>query len=267
MKLHPRLSLSALVTPTFSFAEDLAFWSECGLQHVGLYSGKVTAHGDDAAVADLKARGLRVSSIVCPAFTLDDPAVLAREQDYLNTMVDVAAEVGGIIYCPPGKGRFDEWTANVASYAAAVAPCIAHACARGVIVAFEPTLRPHLSFVHNLRDGLDLARDSGAAMVVDIGNCYTERDHRALIHQMAGTMAVVQISDVAVGTSSAPGKGLRCLPGEGELPLEDHIRAAHESGYAGPFEIEFMGEPDVDRAAIRRSLHLVDGMLRRVVGP
>jgi len=266
LPLHPRLSLSGLVTLAWSFAEDLAFWRECGLHHVGLFAPKVGAHGPDRVAAELSALGLRVSTIICSPFTLDDRAAWEQERALLTTMIGVAAEVGGVVYGPPGKGWFDEWDANVAAYSEAVAPCLEAAAARGVTLAFEATLRPALSFVHTLVDARDLARASGAGMVVDIGNCYTERGHRAFIRGLGPEMAVVQLSDVAVGTVRAPGPALRILPGEGELPLEDHVRAAVDAGYKGPFEIELLGSGEVDRAAIRRSLDHVSAILDRVIG-
>jgi len=79
-------------------------------------------------------------------------------------------------------------------------------------------------------------------------------------------MALVQLSDLDAGTPAALGTGTRVLPGEGDLPLEDHIRAAHEAGYAGAYEIELLGQAEPDRTAIRRSLELVSAMLDRVAG-
>jgi len=267
MSLHPRLALNALVTPAWSFEQDLAFWTECGLSTVGLLHNKVAAHGADRVAAALHERGFALAAVICGCFTLDDRSAWPAEQARLNAMIDLAAPFGGMVYGPPGQGRFDDWAGNCATYAEAVAPCLAHARERGVTLAFEPTLRPAMSFVHNLRDGLDLAAASGTAMVVDIGNCCTERDHRAVIRAMKPEqIAMVQISDVAIGTAARPGSGLRVLPGHGDLPLEEHIRAAHEAGYAGPFEIEFMGDAEVDRDAIRRSLALVSDMLDRVIG-
>jgi sugar phosphate isomerase/epimerase len=265
--LHPRLSLNGIVTPAWSFAQDLAFWRECGLSCVGLLHPKVMAHGPDRVAAALKSEGLTVSTIICGVFTLEQPECWPAERARLDAMIDLAAEVGGTVYGPPGRGWFDQWDANCAAYAEAVAPCLAHARERDVTLAFEPTLRPALSFVHTLRDGLDLCAVSGVAMVVDIGNCCTERDHRATIRAMPiNRMGLVQISDLDAGTPAAPGMGIRVLPGEGDLPLEDHIRAAHEAGYAGAYEIELLGQAEPDRTAIRRSLELVSAMLDRVVG-
>lgn len=266
MDLHPRLSLNAIVTPSWSFDQDLAFWTECGLRTVGLLHRKVNATGADRVRSALRERGLALSAVISGWFTLDDPSAWPEERSGINAMIDLAAEFGGMVYGPPGRGWFDQWDRNCAAYAQVVAPCVAHARERGVTLAFEPTLRPALSFVHNLRDALDLAEVSGAQVVVDIGNCCTERDHRALIRSMPPErIAIVQISDVDMA-GLTPTSGMRVLPGQGTLPLEDHIRAAHEAGYTGPYEVELMGTEQVDKAAIRNSLALVSGMLDRVLG-
>jgi sugar phosphate isomerase/epimerase len=175
----------------------------------------------------------------------------------MNRCIDVARVLGGAVYGPPGKGEIDRWGDNAARYAEAVAPCADHARECGVTLAFEPSLRPNVSFVHNLRDSIDLADRAGTAIVVDIGNCYHERDVMAWIDRVGERIAIVQVSDVAIGTLDAPGPCVRGLPGEGELPLRSFLECAIAAGYDGPFEIEFLGTDDVDEAAFRRS---VDGM-------
>lgn len=263
--LHPRLSLSALVTPAWTFAQDMAFWKTAGLRHVGLFAPKVAAFGANRVAAALRAEGLSVSSIICGVFTLDDDSAWARERAALAEMIDLAAEVGGAVYAPPGKGRIDSFDMNAALYAEAVAPCIAHAKTCGVTVAFEPSLRAYTSFVHNLRDAIDLADISGAKLVVDVGNCYHERDARQWIGRAGARIAVVQLSDVAIGTVTTPGTGLRDLPGRGELPLDIFVSAAVAAGYAGPFEIEFLGSGAPDERAILESLRHTSEMLYRTL--
>jgi sugar phosphate isomerase/epimerase len=58
---------------------------------------------------------------------------------------------------------------------------------------------------------------------------------------------------------------VRTLPGQGELPLGDFVRAADAAGYTGPFEIEFLGSAEVDRDAIVRSLNQSSETLRRIL--
>jgi sugar phosphate isomerase/epimerase len=266
VSLHPRLSLNAITTLRWSFAEDVAFWREAGLRCVGLFAAKLEAVGHDQAIAMLQSEGMACSSIVAPPFSLFEPSRWAEQRALLNRAIDVAHVVGGAVYAPPGKGRIDGWAENVAAYAEAVAPCVEHARHRGVTLAFEPSLRSNVSFAHNLRDSLDLADASGTAIVVDIGNCYAERDVSAWIARVGKRIAIVQVSDVAIGTLEAPGAGVRGLPGEGELPIAHLIESAVAAGYVGPFEVEFLGLDEVDKPAYLRSLAYLDEIVAGIVG-
>ena len=58
LALHPRLSLSAIVTPSWTFAQDLRLWTSTGLQQVGLLQAKVSAHGVDRVADALQTAGL-----------------------------------------------------------------------------------------------------------------------------------------------------------------------------------------------------------------
>jgi len=260
--LHPRLSLSAVATFDWTFEQDIEFWSRAGLRCVGLLLRKIEAVGFDHAVAELRRRNFAVSCIVVGPFTLPEPSSWEAERESIFRCIDVVHALGGgAVYGPPGKGGFDSWDENAARYAEAIAPCLAYGARRGVKVAFEPTLRPQMSFVHNIRDSLDLVKRSGADVVVDIGNCHTERDVRQWIRRAGTHIGLVQISDVAVGTMEKPGAGTRGLPGSGELPIEEFLRVAIDAGYAGPFEIEYLGLGEADQPAVLASLAQMNALL------
>jgi len=263
--LHRRLSLSAMATFDWTFEQDLEFWSRAGLRCVGLWDRKVEAFGFDRAIDELRRHDLSLSCVIFGPFTLLDPSCWDDERASVLRCIDVVQALGGgAVYSPPGKGAFDSWDDNAARYAEAIAPCVAYGASRGVRVAFEPTLRPQMSFVHNLRDSLDLADKSGADVVVDIGNCYAERDVRQWIRRTGERIGLVQVSDVTIGTMATPGAGTRGLPGSGELPIEEFLRTAIAAGYAGPFEIEFLGVGNVDQDAVLASLDRMDAMLHRL---
>ena len=105
---------------------------------------------------------------------------------------------------------------------------------------------------------------AAADVIVDIGNCYAERDVRQWIGRTGERIGLVQVSDVTIGTIAMPGAGTRGLPGSGELPIEEFLRTAIAAGYAGPFEIEFLGLGNVDEDAVLASLDRMDAMLHRL---
>jgi len=264
--MHPRLSLSAITTLTWSFTQDLEFWHRLGLRCVGLFERKLDSFGHQHAIELLQQAGMKCSSVIAHPFSLFDPSRWPEERAAMNRCVDVARVLGGAVYGPPGKGAINQWSENAARYADAVAPCVDYARECGVTLAFEPSLRPNVSFVHNLRDSIELADRSGTAIVIDIGNCYHERDVMAWIDRVGERIAIVQVSDVAIGTIDAPGAGVRGLPGEGELPLRSFLECAIAAGYMGPFEIEFLGTADVDEAAFSRSVAGMNALVSAVTG-
>lgn len=73
-------------------------------------------------------------------------------------------------------------------------------------------------------------------------------------------IGLVQISDVAIDMER-PGPGTRGLPGRGELPLEEFLRAAMDAGYPGPFEIEYLGLGEVGQPAVLASLARMSALL------
>ena len=108
---------------------------------------------------------------------------MAGHRADINRAIDLAAQVGGVPYFTPGRrdGRtFDELTASLAE---AVAPCVAVAEAKGVRLAIEPSLRTDQSFVHTLRDAIDVADAAGIGLVADLGNCWMERDVEATVRR------------------------------------------------------------------------------------
>jgi sugar phosphate isomerase/epimerase len=266
---HPRLSVSEMCTYPWSFGDELDLWDDLGVKQVGVITAKLDAYGRDKAVAALRERGMRTTTVITGSFDLSSPATWDMTRVQVNDAVELAAEIGGCVYFTPGRrdGRsFDELTASLAE---AVAPCAAHARERGVHLAIEPSLRTDVSYVHTLRDGLDVAAAAGIDVIADLGNCWMERDYEQTVRRGGPHIAVVQFADAIFGTSKEPPPGGRAVPGDGDLPIADFFRAAVDAGYTGPFELEMVGpkiEAEGHEAALRRGVERADALLREVVG-
>lgn len=268
MRPHPRLSVSQMCTYPWSFAEDLALYDELGLRQIGLLINKVDDHGHEAAVAAMKRRSLAATTVITGNFDLSAPESWAATRETINSCVDVAAQVGGCPYFPPGPsdGRsFDELAAALAE---AVAPCVAYAESRGVRLAIEPTLRPERSFVHTLREGVEVAERAGIGVIADLGNCWAEPDLEDTMRRAGPHIAVVQICDVVTGTPQPPAPGDRAVPGDGDLDVDWFVEAALGAGYAGAFELELVGpriETEGHASATRRAVERASTLLGKVL--
>jgi sugar phosphate isomerase/epimerase len=133
-----------------------------------------------------------------------------------------------------------------------MAPHVARANELGVRVALEPTnpLRTDVSFVHCVRDAMDLAVLADMAIVVDFYSSWYERGLDELVHKHIDLVGLVQICDYKLGTFDMPN---RSAIGEGNIPVERMMGLMLEAGYEGPFDLEILG-PRIEAAGYRDSI-------------
>ena len=266
---HPRLSVSEMCTYPWSFGDELDLWDDLGIENVGVITAKLDAFGRDKAVAALRERSMRAATIITGCFDLANPGSWDDTRAQIDQASDLAVEIGGVVYFTPGRrdGRsFDELTSSLAE---AVAPCTRHAASRGVRLAIEPSLRTDVSYVHTLRDALDVAEQTGVDVIADLGNCWMERDYEDTVRRAGSRIACVQFADAIFGTRDEPPPGGRAVPGDGDLSIPRFLEAALDGGYAGPFELEMVGpkieteghEPAL-RRAVERSTEMLEVVLR-----
>ncbi len=261
---HPRLSVDALSSFTWSFEQDLALWREFGVKYAGLLISKL-ADDPKTRMARLLEAGIRPATIVCGSFALDAPETWDKTRSGLNDVIDlVAAAGGGTTYFPPGRTTGAPWRQVLETFAEAVAPSVAYAQQRGVRLGFEPSLRTDVSFVNTLRDAIDVAERTGLGLVADFGNCWMERDLAEILKRAAPHICLVQICDVIIGRPGAPSLGGRVHMGEGELPIRRLMQEVLATGYDGPFDLEVLG-PSIEAegydAALRRGIERASAFL------
>jgi len=264
---HPRISVSALSSVRWSFEEDLALWRDLGTGWAGLMGAKL---GDDieARLTMLAQAGLRASTVVVPRFDLSAPASWGATREALRRWTDAVAKYDGwSMYLTPGRPTGADWEQVLDTFTHAVAPAVEYARDKGVRLAFEPSRRTEVSFVNTLADAVDVAERTGLGIVADTGNFWMERDLRATLLRAAPHIALVQLTDVAIGTVRSPDDppaGGRVPFGEGDLPIARLLGYVKDTGYAGPLELELIG-PLGDREGyapvIRRGLSAAEPLL------
>jgi sugar phosphate isomerase/epimerase len=268
--IHPRLSVNALSSWSWSFEQDLALWRTIdGIHHVGLLAPKLDAFGHDRAIDALREVAIAASCIVAGTFDLRDRSSWDATRKDLARCIDTACALEAqCIYITTGRTTHEPWRDVLETFAEAVAPTVAYGAERGMQVALEPSRRVEVSFAHTLRDGAIVGERAGIGVVVDIGNCWMEREVEAAIAECAPRIALVQIADVQVGTMASPGLDGKGVPGDGDLPMERWLAAVLATGYAGQIELEMVGsmvETIGYRAAIERAVITGSELLDRLI--
>ena len=133
-------------------------------------------------------------------------------------------------------------------------------------LAVEPTnpLRTDVSFVHTVRDAVDLARMADMSVVVDFYSSWYERGLEEVVRENIDLVSLVQIDDYKLGTFDIPN---RCAIGDGDIPVERLMGMLLDAGYEGAFDLEILGpqiEEEGYRAPIARSLERASEMLDRL---
>ncbi len=251
---HPRVSVSSISSMNQSFDDDLALWEDLGMVHVGLISPKLDAIGWEAGRQAVLDRGLRVSSISCL-------------WDGIADSLEFAPTIGcDLLYMVSGGGGTVPWEEAAGKFCEYIAPYVARAKELGVRLAVEPTnpLRCDTSFVHSVRDAIDLARMADLGVTVDFSSAWYERGLERLVRENLDLVALVQIGDYKLGTFDMPN---RCAVGDGDIPIERIVGMVLDAGYEGVFDIEILG-PEIEaegyRASLARSIERTSDMLDRL---
>jgi hypothetical protein len=135
---------------------------------------------------------------------------------------------------------------------------------RRVLLEHTNPFRVDLSFVHTLRDALDLARRVDVGVCMEVNACWIER---GLAESIAAGVSerlirLVQVSDFVVGTKATPD---RAVPGDGDIPLARIVDQLLAAGYTGRFDLEIIGpriEAEGYERAVSRSLARVSELLQ-----
>jgi sugar phosphate isomerase/epimerase len=264
---HPRLSVSGISSWNWSLDEELAFCRSEGISTIGLALRKIDLSDVEPVVRAISASGVRVGNVIgMGPFDLERPEQWREHHERLRQALLLADRVGApqLVMTTGCAGRAP-WEIAANSLVNALGPVRETAGHLGVRLALEHTnsLRTDVSFVHTLRDAIDLARMLGEhiGVCMEVNACWAERGLADTIAAGIDRISLVQVSDQRIGTTSTPD---RLVPGDGDIPLERLVRLLLDAGYAGPFDLELVG-PRIERegyaSAIRRSVVFLEDVL------
>jgi sugar phosphate isomerase/epimerase len=243
--VHPRICVSGISTWNQSIADDLELYRDLGVHTIGLALRKLESEND---VALVRSSGLRVANVI------------GVGQAGLRRAITIATAVDAptIIFTtgPAGDLEWDDAVDEFAASLRGVLPAPVRLC-----LEHTNSLRVDVSFVHTLRDAIDLARRFDLQVCMEINACWAERDLARTIAEGIDRIGNVQVSDFAVGTLSTPN---RLVPGDGDIPLRRIVGQLLAAGYDGVFDLELVGpkiEEEGYRSAIARSCAYLSELL------
>jgi sugar phosphate isomerase/epimerase len=262
--IHPRLSVNAMCSFSWSWDQDFVLWKSLGLRHAGLLISKL---GPDAGakLSDLSAAGISISTLITGGFDLSNrDSWEATHAAHRHAIDLVATEKGRSIYFTSGRTVRLDWDEDFALLAEAVAPSVAYGREKGVLVALEPSQRTSVSFVTTLADAIDVAQQTGLSIVADFANCWAERGLAASFKRAAPHLALLQIDDIIIGSTNRPAPGGRAHIGIGELPVRRMVQDVLDAGYTGPFDLEVVPADftaATDEAELRAGVEAASALL------
>ncbi len=253
--------MSQVTALGWPFERTVEFYPTVGVRALGVSVQKLDAVGVERARALVDASGLTVSCVTSSGmFPLDDPAgvesALARTRDHLAAAAALGAEC---LFILPGHAPALSWEEQAERARPILRALVADAAAARVRLAIEPVsqLRVDLGFLHTFHDALDFVDEIDSpwlGVVLELNNAWIERGLYRNVAARTERIAIVQVSDFAVGTMQASD---RVVIGDGDIPLARICRAIEAAGYRGWWDIELLGpriEAEGYEAVVPRAL-------------
>ena len=250
-ELLRRCGVSEVTTPMWTVAEDVAGYAAAGFAAIGVWLHKLEQPRMDGgffmpakqipqtvvddAVAAVRASGLAVSHIVIAGnFT----AAATREAMIEHTLhaVDIAAALDAdcLIINP---GRLDGMERAAANEVAARAlEQVLDRRRAPVKLALEPVIHWQSDFLNTLGQALDLADavdHPDLGVYPDTWHLWETGTYFEDIERAGKRIFGFHLNDGRSGDRH------REIPGEGEIPLVDMVRAADAVGYSGTYDVEY----------------------------
>jgi sugar phosphate isomerase/epimerase len=251
-ELLGRCGLSGIATPTQSTVEDIEAYSARGLGAIGIWLHKLERGAVDGfwipeatiepdvvseTAAAARASGLSVSHLVLSGF-YTEPGLENRIAHTLHAM-DVAAALGAsCVVVAPGR-RNGRTYGETRDYAArALTDVLGRTAQPAVRLAVEPIIAWQSDYLNTLAEAIELVElvdHPNLGVYPDTFHLWRTGTMLEDVERAGPRIFGVHLNDAVAGDDHA-----NRLPGEGELPLADIVRAIEATGYRGTYDNELM---------------------------
>jgi len=261
---EPLFAVCEFTTLNASFEADLAAYAAAGADGIAICELKLEAGREDEQLAAFRASGLTATSCV-PAVPSLLPLPLLPGPDGPKERVEaIRAGIRRLapfeptaLVCltgPAGELGEDEARGVVIEGLRAVAE---EAARHGIPVALEPMsahFRDDWTLITTLQEAADLADEAGVAnigLVFDTWHLWDTPDLYAELERHSERIACVHVNDWREPTRSWCD---RVLPGDGVADLPAMLRALHDAGWRGSYDLEVFSDDGAFGSAYEDSL-------------
>ena len=239
-----------------SFADDVAMVAAAGIAGIGVDANVVDEMGPEEARRILTGEGVGVSSYMDLAAILQENGSTSSLEEAARRL-DIAAGIGAptaLVTTGPlrtmdpslADSRCRDWLARAAVLARE----------RGLLITLEPVhpLLRRWSYVHTLDHARRLVEGiEAAALVVDVGHLWWERDLQEQISKHIEVVATVQLTNVDSAALEEV-RYERAPLEEGDVPVAKLVRHLEAVGYGGWYENEVLARiPRQERLEMLRA--------------
>lgn len=243
-----QFGVSQFTTMPWTFERDVETYARLGVQAIEVCEAKLDPARLAAQMALTGVHGLAVTSVqpvvrtLFPSASQPDPLdVPARMARFRQSVQEIAPFAPGASFvtntgiAPQGDMQ-RVWDRAVQEYRALAEFASEH----GVRVALEP-LNPSIMNVETalwtVGQAMELIRAVGHpafGLCLDCWNVWQNPNLAQAIAEAGASVFVVQISDWRTPRSFLD----RLVPGQGQIPLADFLRAVRATGFAGAYSVE-----------------------------
>jgi sugar phosphate isomerase/epimerase len=238
-----KLSVNQLTTHRCKLGDEVDLLNREGFDAIGLYRPKVVEHGDQRAAEIIHKAKLSVSSLsFAGGFTGSRGFGYKEAIDDGLRAIEQARILGArsliIVSGARGLHTVKHCRKMVVDGVRKLADSAASHRIHLSLLPMHRTFEREWTFLNSLDAALEIIGEINKPSVKLAFDAWQLRDEPRLVEripEIASMTGIVQLSDcrLAANTDSE-----RLMPGNGDLPIKDLIRAFQLAGYAGYFDIQ-----------------------------
>jgi sugar phosphate isomerase/epimerase len=243
-----RLSLNQATTQHWGMSESIEGCARAGIGWIGVWRDKLAQLGAVETGRQLRAAGLRVSSLCRGGFfpAATEEQRVARIDDNKRAL-DEAAEIGApvlvLVSGPPVGRDLDTARQQVLDGISSLLPYAAERSVRLAIEPLHPMFCGDRSVIVTLAQAAEMAQalhSEWVGVAVDVYHVWWDPAVYTQIAQLRGRIVGFHVSDwLAPPPEHLLGRGVM---GDGLIEVRRLRAAVDATGYAGPIEVEIFNQ-------------------------